>query len=339
MGKGHTLIADSPFVSPWINLALEENMLPLASARGIILYLWRNQHTVVIGRNQNAWKECRTSHLEQEGGTLARRLSGGGAVYHDLGNLNFTFLTSSRHYDVSRQTEVLIRALQSLGISAVRTGRNDISVQERKVSGNAYYSGKAGRFHHGSVLINGNIERMTRYLQPPEAKLKAKGIDSVRSRVANLREFSSTITVDVVKNAIMAAFLEEYGGRGERIDLSAMLDDGAFKALQKKYSSRDWIYGQSPSFDLSLDRRFEWGSMELGFSIQEGRIIGCQVYSDAMNGELIAELGRYLGRYLKGTPLDGVALGKVLRKPFTSEIPLEVEDIASWIEAEWSRLL
>lgn len=335
MGAVDTFIAESPYVSPSINLALEENMLPLASARGIILYLWRNQHTVVIGRNQNAWKECRTSLLEEEGGTLARRLSGGGAVYHDLGNLNFTFLTSSSHYDVSRQTEVLVRALQFIGISAVRTGRNDISVEDRKVAGNAYYSGKAGRFHHGSILINGDIDRMTRYLQPSAAKLKAKGVDSVRSRVANLREFNSFITLDGVKNAIAAAFVEEYGGRGERIDLCAMLDDGPFQPLLEKFSGRDWIYGRSPDFDLNVERRFEWGNMELGFSVLEGRIARCQVYSDGMNGELIAGLGRSL----EGTPLDGNALGEALRKPFREEIPLEVEDTASWIETEWGRLV
>ncbi|GAB1399906.1 lipoate--protein ligase [Aminivibrio sp.] len=335
MGAIETFIAGSPYVSPWINLAFEENLLPLASDRGIILYLWRNQHTVVIGRNQNAWKECRTALLEEEGGTLARRLSGGGAVYHDLGNLNFTFFTSPRHYDVSRQTEVLIRALQFLGISAVRTGRNDISVHDRKVSGNAYYSGKAGRFHHGSILINGNIDRMSRYLQPSEAKLRGKGIDSVRSRVANLREFQNSITVDGVKNAIAAAFLDEYGGRGEPIDLCDMLDDGGFQFLLNKYSSRDWIYGRSPCFDLTVERRFEWGSMELGFSILEGRIAGCQVYSDGMRGEIIAELGGYL----EGIPLDGSALGVALRKPFGEEIPREVEDTASWIEKEWSRLV
>ncbi len=335
MEKAETFIAESPYVSPWINLAFEENMMPHASARGIILYLWRNQHTVVIGRNQNAWKECRTALLEQEGGFLARRLSGGGAVYHDLGNLNFTFLTSHSLYDVSRQTEVLVRALQFLGISAVRTGRNDISVEDRKVSGNAYYSGRVGRLHHGSILINGDIDRMGRYLQPSAAKLRAKGVDSVRSRVANLREFSAAITVDGVKNAIAAAFLEEYGGRGERIDLFAMLDDGAFQVLLQKFSSREWIYGRSPDFDLDIEHRFDWGSMELGFSVLEGRVARCQVYSDAMNGELISELGRCL----EGSPFEGAALGEALRKPFREEIPLEVEDTASWIEREWGRLV
>ena len=335
MVQTETFIAESPYAYPWINLAFEENMLPLASARGIILYLWRNQHTVVIGRNQNAWKECRTALLEEEGGFLARRLSGGGAVYHDLGNLNFTFLTSSSLYDVSRQTEVLVRALHFLGISAVRTGRNDVSVEDRKVSGNAYYSGKAGRLHHGSILINGDIDRMGRYLQPSAAKLKAKGVDSVRSRVANLREFSSSVTVDSVKNAIAAAFLEEYGGRGEPIDLCAMLDDGHFQSLREKFSSREWIYGRSPDFDLDIDHRFDWGNMELGFSVLEGRVSRCQVYSDAMNGGLIAELGKCL----EGVPLEGSALAEALRKPFGEEIPFEVEDTASWIEREWSVLV
>ncbi|NLB83965.1 MAG: lipoate--protein ligase, partial [Synergistaceae bacterium] len=175
----------------------------------------------------------------------------------------------------------------------------------------------------------------TRYLQPSAAKLKAKGIDSVRSRVANLREFNSSITVDGVKNAMAAAFLEEYGGRGERIDLCAMFDEGTFQPLLEKYSSRDWVYGRSPDFDLNVERRFEWGNMELGFSVLEGRVARCQVYSDGMNGELIAGLGKCL----EGTPLDGSALGEALRKTFSKEIPLEVEDTASWIETEWGRLV
>ena len=124
---------------PFENLAREQVLLEQGPADGLILYLWQNQNTVVIGRNQNAYKECRTSLLEEEGGKLARRLSGGGAVFHDLGNLNFTFLVRTEDYDKDKQTDVILRAVQALGIQAEKTGRNDLTIDGQKFSGHAYF--------------------------------------------------------------------------------------------------------------------------------------------------------------------------------------------------------
>ena len=131
-------IIESDSTNPYKNLALENWLLDHVAEDEVILYLWQNQHTVVVGKNQNAWKECNISTLEADGGHLARRLSGGGAVYHDLGNLNFTFLAHKARYDVAKQLEVILRGLQRLGIEAEKSGRNDILVDGRKVSGNAF---------------------------------------------------------------------------------------------------------------------------------------------------------------------------------------------------------
>lgn len=174
--------------NPYRNLALEKYLTLHTEPGECILFLWQNQRTVVIGRNQNCWKECRISRLEADGGFLARRLSGGGAVFHDLGNLNFTFCVCEEDYDVDRQLEVIVQAVRTLGIDARKTGRNDVTADGRKFSGNAFYRSEGHCFHHGTLLVNVDTAAMSGYLNVSPDKLKARGVDSVRSRVVNLCE-------------------------------------------------------------------------------------------------------------------------------------------------------
>ena len=181
---------------PFENLAREQVLLEQGPADGVILYLWQNQNTVVIGRNQNAFKECRTSLLEEEGGKLARRLSGGGAVFHDLGNLCFSFISHAKIHNVTRQLSVIADACRSFGIDAEPTGRNDIEADGRKFSGNATADHKGAKLFHGTLLISGNLDRLSGYLTVDPKKIQSKGIASVRSRVCNLTEFSSELTVN-----------------------------------------------------------------------------------------------------------------------------------------------
>lgn len=191
---------------PYRNLAMEEYMTNHVPDGTCILFLWQNRHTVVIGRNQNCWKECRVDFLEEEGGYLVRRLSGGGAVFHDLGNLNFTFIVRKTDYDVERQLQVILEAVRRLGIQAEKTGRNDITVEGRKFSGNAFYQTGDCCYHHGTLLVHADKENMSRYLNVPREKLASKGVSSVKSRVANLDEFCPGLTVDRVKAALAEAF-------------------------------------------------------------------------------------------------------------------------------------
>ena len=209
------LVCRSGGYSPYENLALEEALLNRVGKGELILYLWQNERTVVIGKNQNPWKECRTALLREEGGHLARRLSGGGAVFHDLGNLNFTFLMSTEDYDLSRQLTVLEKACQSLGIPAQRSGRNDLLADGRKFSGNAFYKHNGKAYHHGTLMVDVDMEKVQRYLSPSKAKLAAKGVDSVRSRVVNLREFVPDLTIARLSDALIAALAEVYGGRDQ----------------------------------------------------------------------------------------------------------------------------
>ena len=203
---------------PYRNLAMEEYMTNHVPDGTCILFLWQNRHTVVIGRNQNCWKECRVNFLEEEGGYLVRRLSGGGAVFHDLGNLNFTFIVRKPDYDVDRQLQVILEAVRRLGIQAEKTGRNDITVEGRKFSGNAFYQTGDCCYHHGTLLVHADKENMSRYLNVPREKLASKGVSSVKSRVANLDEFCPGLTVDRVKAALAEAFSQVYGRRRRLAD-------------------------------------------------------------------------------------------------------------------------
>ena len=195
---------------PHRNLALEEYLTDTVGEDTCILYLWQNKHTVVIGRNQNAWQECRTTELERDSGTLARRLSGGGAVYHDMGNLNFTFSLRQADYDLRRQQSVIVEACRSLGIPAEISGRNDILTNGCKFSGNSFYSHAGCAFHNGTLLVNVDMANLGKYLTPSKTKLESKGVASVRSRVINLTELKPDLTIDGMARSMVKAFETVY---------------------------------------------------------------------------------------------------------------------------------
>ena len=209
------LISDS--YDPWFNLAVEECIFRQMPATQRVLFLWRNADTVVIGRAQNPWKECNTRRMEEDNVRLARRSSGGGAVFHDLGNTCFTFMAGKPEYDKTISTSIVLNALNALGVSAEASGRNDLVVKtaegDRKVSGSAYRETKDRGFHHGTLLLNADLSRLANYLNPDKKKLAAKGITSVRSRVTNLTELLPGITHEQVCEAITKAFFAHYGER------------------------------------------------------------------------------------------------------------------------------
>lgn len=267
---------------PYRNLAVEQHLLETTGEGRCVLYLWQNENTVVIGRNQNAWKECRTTLLEEEGGRLARRLSGGGAVFHDRGNLNFTFLLPTAEYDLERQLEVIRRACAALGIAVEKSGRNDLLADGRKFSGNAFYHHEGHSYHHGTLLVDVDMEKLGRYLRPSKAKLEAKGVDSVRARVVNLRELQPGLTVDALRNALREAFGEVYGLPVERMG-EADLDSAAVDAFTERNRSWEWNYGQKLPVDFSCEARFSWGELRLELAVEYGIVRRAAVYSDAMD--------------------------------------------------------
>jgi len=265
---------------PYINLATEKHLLDTTDENCIRLFLWQNENTVVIGRNQNIWAECNCSLAESENINIARRLSGGGAVFHDLGNLNFTFLCSFDNYDIKKHLEVIKSACNYAGIQTEISGRNDILANGRKFSGNAFYNSKNKSYHHGTLLINADTEKMCRYLTPSEIKLKSKGVKSVKSRVINLSELSPALTCKAMIEHMIKAFENVYGIKAERLN---EIDVELIKETTEKYSSWEYIYGSSAPFTFSCEKNFTWGNVQLNLNVSKGVIEDVKLYTDSMD--------------------------------------------------------
>ncbi|TDT02567.1 lipoate--protein ligase A [Erwinia rhapontici] len=327
------LLSDS--WDPWFNLAVEESIFRQMPATQRVLFLWRNAETVVIGRSQNPWKECNTRRMEEDGIRLARRSSGGGAVFHDLGNCCFTFMAGKPEYDKSVSTGIILRALASLGIQAEASGRNDLVVNTadgvRKISGSAYHETHDRGFHHGTILRDADLSRLADYLNPDIKKLQAKGITSVRSRVANLEELVPGITFEAICSAVTAAFFDHFGEecQPEHISPTSLPDLPGFEAQFAKQSSWQWNFGQAPQFQHLLDTRFSWGGVEIHVDVERGKVSRCQIFSDSLN---LAPLEK-LAELLPGTEYRPEALAaKVarLREAFPQQ-EVELTELEQWL--------
>ena len=279
--------------NPWHNLAVEKYLADQIGEGDVVLYLWQNDHTVVIGRNQNAIRECRAQLLEEEGGFLARRTTGGGAVYQDLGNLCFTFIASPERYDLEKQLKVIQAACRKFGIETRFSGRNDVITEDGfKFSGNAFSKTSRCSIQHGTLMIDVDISRLGRYLTPSKEKMKAKGVKSVQSRVCNLKELNPEVTPDAMRKALKESFSEIYGDFAE-LD-PAQLDNPEVQETYALYSSWEWRYGKSPECETSYAHRFDWGEVEIWLKLHAMRISEIKIYSDALDTELPGKLERVL---------------------------------------------
>ena len=264
---------------PFLNLAREEWLLLHAEEGAVALCLWQNERTVVIGRNQDAFAECDLAALEREGGHLARRLSGGGAVYHDLGNLNFTFLTRGAQ-DVPRHLEMIRRALAPFGIRAEISGRNDLTAEGAKFSGNAYYRSGDCAYHHGTLLVRTDLDALQRCLTPDRQKLAAKGVASVRSRVTDLTSLCPSLTVPALREALGEAFGAEYGRPPEPLPA---VPDAELGVLREKYAGDAWRFRPTgPDAYHSPVLRLPMGLCRLRLWTRDGRVSEARLETDAL---------------------------------------------------------
>ena len=272
----------------FVNLARDAFFLDSVKKGDMILYFFINRRAVIIGRNQNAWKECRLEAMERDGVQLVRRHTGGGAVYHDCGNLNFSFITSEWDYDLDRQMGVIISSLSDFGLSPELSGRNDVLLDGRKISGNAYGVKGNNRSHHGTLLVNAQLDRLGDYLSVSKAKLRAKGVDSVRSRVGNITDFVPDLTPEALRRRILVRFEREYG-MAEEYHFTAE-ETAEIERQRLIQASWEWRFGKTPAFDCELVRRCSFGEMQLLFSLSGGIVKSVRAYSDCLDTSLTSQV-------------------------------------------------
>ncbi len=279
------IFAESKSFDPYFNLGFEKYLIDSVRDDDIILYLWQNEKTVVIGRNQNVYDECNLAELKSLGGKVARRMSGGGAVFHDVGNLNFTFIAKSDNYNVGAQMDIIISALKSFGINAEKNGRNDMTVDGRKFSGSAFTKHDGVECHHGTLMISVNSDILDKVLNVSHAKLSKHNVDSVKSRTVNLAELSSDITVDKLKEAIKLAFKEAYSidEFAETIDPSAI----NLTEYTNFFQNEDWLYGERIKFTDELSYNLPTGDIKIELDVKAGKIVESRVYSDSLDLDFI----------------------------------------------------
>lgn len=288
---------ESRSLSPYYNLALEELLRSELLPAEAVLYLWRNEHTVVIGKHQSARHECDLEALEADGVSLARRKTGGGAVFHDAGNLNFTFLNRREDYDPGRNFEILLEALKAVGVPAVLSGRNDLTAEGLKFSGNAFFKSAFVAYHHGTLMVEVSMERLSRYLRVSPLKLRAKGVRSVQSRVVNLRQLCPALTLEALGESLQSAFAASYS---LPLQPGPRLNETRIAEIEKTFASREWILGKAAGLDAAsakVEERFDWGSLLL---VREGDSGKPNLYSDALDTEVVEYLQAELPRVYPG---------------------------------------
>lgn len=276
--------------NPYLNIAVENYLLSLPSDGDITMYLWQNRRTVVIGQNQNPYSECNVEQLEADGGYLMRRKTGGGAVFHDLGNLNFSFVVPYEMYDQARQFSVLQKAVAQYGLQTEVSGRNDVLCQGRKFSGNAFSKGRNQRLHHGTILIRTDVEVLQRYLKVKPAKLQKHGVSSVQSRVVNLSELNPDITAQSIIPHLIHAFEQEYGAPLQTLDFDQVLQALEVQQLYSEFASPEWKYGRWQQFQAQHSAQFDWGGVDVSVSVDESKAIITQaeIASDGLFPDDIA---------------------------------------------------
>lgn len=280
---------------PDFNLAMEEYFFDSMPRDRSYFMTWQNDHAIIIGKHQNTLSEINLPYVQEHGIRVVRRLSGGGAVYHDLGNLNFTFITdaaSGQQVDLHRFCQPIADTLRSMGVNATVDGRNDILIDNKKVSGNAQYVRQGRVMHHGTILFDSDLSVLGQALQVDASKIQAKGVKSVRSRVTNVRAcLKENLTMEQFRRA-----LTEYLLKQASVEIYS-LNDADIAAIneirEKRYARWEWNFGASPPCTLVKKARIEGcGTLEARIQMENGRISGlafCGDYFSTLPPELLAQ--------------------------------------------------
>lgn len=289
-------IDNKGITDPRINLAIEEYALKNLDIEDTYLLFYINEPSIIIGKNQNSVEEINTKYVEDNGIHVVRRLSGGGAVYHDNGNLNFSFITKDdgeSFHNFKKFTAPVVEALKSLGVDAEMSGRNDILAEGRKISGNAQFSTKGRMFSHGTLLFDSEIEHVVSALNVKKDKIESKGIKSIRSRVANIKEFlKEDITIEQFRQLLLEAIFKTKDI--PQYELTEEDWKNIHQLSKERYQNWDWNYGKSPKFNLQHSHRFPVGQIDIRLDVTKGKIENCKIYGDFFGVGDVSEIEELL---------------------------------------------
>ncbi|PKY29054.1 Lipoyltransferase and lipoate-protein ligase [Rhizophagus irregularis] len=345
----------SKSMDPWTNIAFEEWLFKDTNPQEIILFLWRNNSCAVIGRNQNPWKECNVRLLQKHDIPLIRRKSGGGTVFHDIGNTNYTLIMPRIDFTRKHTAELVVRALTTrLDIPAYVTERHDIAVNGLKVSGSAFKLVMRRAYHHGTMLIDTDLDRIKRYLNVKRQNLITKGVESFPSPVTNLCNYSSTVSHESFCEAVKDYFTEyyrDYVNHGSNksattVDEEFISNIPKVAEYREEFKTWEWVYGQTPDFTHKFEKEFEWSHVKALFESKNGIITAITLtpsnikYHNLINALEDSFEGRKYGdekdidnalndvrvsEQLSGSNIGGTSIS-------TSEMQRVVNDIGKWIK-------
>lgn len=277
---------------PQMNLAFEEYVFNQMDKGESYFLLWQNDNAVIVGKHQNTIEEINQEYVREKDIKVVRRLSGGGAVYHDLGNLNFTFIVNDHgqeQFDFQTFTRPLVEALKTLGVNAEFNSRNDIAIDGKKFSGNSQYAKRGRILHHGTILFNSNLATIQSALKVKKDKIESKGIKSVKSRVTNISDYlNEEYTLDHFKTALLKAMFEN-----DNLETITLLEEEiqAIEQLKtEKYATWDWNYGKSPQYNLRKERKCDFGLITVLLQVVKGEIKEIHFYGDYFGNGDIQEL-------------------------------------------------
>lgn len=286
-------IENEDITDPRLNLALEEYALRNFGKHEDYLLFYINEPSIIIGRNQNTLEEINDDYVREKGIHVVRRMSGGGAVYHDHGNLNFSFITNYKKenlHNFKKFTKPVIKVLQEMGVNAEMSGRNDILAEGRKISGNAQFSTGRRMFSHGTLLFNSDLDEVTRALDVKMSKISSKGHKSVRSRVANISEFiKKNMEIAEFRSQLLEGLTRE-SSHFETYRLTADEWSAVHKLKDEKYGNWDWNFGKSPQFNIQRSHRFTAGEIDLRLMVEKGYIKNFKIYGDFFGEKQVGDI-------------------------------------------------
>ncbi len=298
--------------NPCFNLALEEYALKHLDIDDTIIILWQNAPSIIIGRNQNTIEEVNSKYVQEHNINVVRRLSGGGAVYHDLGNINYTFITTRGDDNINnfeKFTRPVIQTLKNLGAPAEFAGRNDITIDGKKFSGNAQYSFRNKLLHHGTILFDSDLSVVQEALNVKADKIQSKGIKSVRSRVTNIKPYlDNSITLEEFQNLLIKTMFSNVAKLTKVYNMTDKDLEEVNKLMNSRYIKWEWNFGESPDFNLQKSKRYQGGNIDIRMDVKDGIIKNCKIFGDFFGQDDIKELSNLLveNKFEESSVLDTI---------------------------------